>query len=159
MMSGAFSLVNVLADSIGPGTVGFNNEPQDFFMVSALQGMAMILLQTFWGIITFDALDGKKWIYLAYVWVTHLLVSCLVSTPCGKTKNVRFHVKITPFFFQTLLNQQHYYWASLVPTYVVLVVTTILAFRAAGGQFSKILACLKCSKAQTIEVPVPEEEN
>ena len=90
MMSGAFSLVNVLADSIGPGTVGFNNEPQDFFMVSALQGMAMILLQTFWGIITFDALDGKKWIYLAYVWVTHLLVSCLVSTHCGKTKNYVF---------------------------------------------------------------------
>ena len=90
MMSGAFSLVNVLADSIGPGTVGFNNEPQDFFMVSALQGMAMILLQTFWGIITFDALDGKKWIYLAYVWVTHLLVSCLVSTHRGKTKNYVF---------------------------------------------------------------------
>ena len=90
MMSGAFSLVNVLADSIGPGTVGFNNEPQDFFMVSALQGMAMILLQTFWGIITFDALDGKKWIYLAYVWVTHLLVSCLVSTHCGKTNNYVF---------------------------------------------------------------------
>jgi len=90
MMSGAFSLVNVLADSIGPGTVGFNNEPQDFFMVSALQGMAMILLQTFWGIITFDALDGKKWIYLAYVWVTHLLVSYLVSTPCVKTKNYVF---------------------------------------------------------------------
>merc|ERR1712018_836223 len=77
MMSGAFSLVNVLADSIGPGTVGFNGEPQDFLMVSALKGMAMILLQTLWGVITFDALDGKKWIYLAYVWVTHLLVSCL----------------------------------------------------------------------------------
>ena len=79
MMSGAFSLVNVLADSIGPGTVGFNGEPQDFFMVSALQGMAMILLQTFWGVIAFDALDRKKWMNLVYVWSTHLLVSCLVS--------------------------------------------------------------------------------
>ena len=35
MMSGAFSLVNVLADSLGPGTVGFNGEPKDFFMASA----------------------------------------------------------------------------------------------------------------------------
>ena len=26
MMSGVFSLVNVLADSVGPGTVGFNEE-------------------------------------------------------------------------------------------------------------------------------------
>jgi len=35
MMSGAFSLVNVLADSLGPGTVGLNGEPSDFFMASA----------------------------------------------------------------------------------------------------------------------------
>jgi hypothetical protein len=35
MMSGAFSLVNVLADSLGPGTVGFKGEPKDFFMASA----------------------------------------------------------------------------------------------------------------------------
>lgn len=35
MMSGAFSLVNVLADSLGPGTLGFNGEPKDFFMASA----------------------------------------------------------------------------------------------------------------------------
>jgi anterior pharynx defective protein 1 len=35
MMSGAFSLVNVLADSLGPGTVGLNGEPRNFFMASA----------------------------------------------------------------------------------------------------------------------------
>ena len=79
MMSGAFSLVNVLADSLGPGTVGFNGEPQDFFMVSALLGMPMIFLNTFWGIITFNALDKRKWVHLAFVWGSHLLVSCLVS--------------------------------------------------------------------------------
>jgi len=134
MMSGAFSLVNVLADSIGPGTVGFNGEPQDFFMVSALQGMAMILLQTFWGVIAFDALDRKKWMNLVYVWSTHLLVSCL-----------------------TLLNEQQLYWASIIPMYIVLVVTTFLAFKVAGGQFSKVVSCLKCSKfPQTVQVPAPE---
>jgi len=37
MMSGIFSLINVLADSIGPGTVGLmNSTPKDFFMVSAV---------------------------------------------------------------------------------------------------------------------------
>lgn len=79
MMSGAFSLINVLADSIGPGTVGFNGEHQDYFLVSALQCMAMILLQTFWGVVAFDALEHKKFLHLIYVWSTHLLVSCLVS--------------------------------------------------------------------------------
>ena len=80
MMSGAFSLVNVLADSVGPGTVGFNGEPQDFFMISSLLCMAMILLHTFWGVIAFDAWDQRKWLNLVYVWASHLTVSCLVST-------------------------------------------------------------------------------
>ena len=80
MMSGVFSLVNVLADSVGPGTVGFNDEPQDFFMISSLLCMAMILLHTFWGVIAFDAWEQRKWLHLVYVWASHLTVSCLVST-------------------------------------------------------------------------------
>ena len=80
MMSGAFSLVNVLADSVGPGTVGFNNEPQDFFMISSLLCMAMILLHTFWGVIAFDAWEQRKYLNMIYVWASHLTVSCLVST-------------------------------------------------------------------------------
>ena len=79
MMSGVFSMINVLADSLGPGTVGFNNEPQSFFMASAFLCLAMILLHTFWNIVTFDALDNRKWHLLAYVWLTHMGISCLVS--------------------------------------------------------------------------------
>merc|ERR1712004_719468 len=44
MMSGAFSLANVLADSLGPGTVGFGGESSNFFMVSAAYCSVMILL-------------------------------------------------------------------------------------------------------------------
>merc|ERR1711997_1419443 len=44
LMSGAFSLVNVLADSLGPGTVGMKGEPQNFFLVSAAMTLCMILL-------------------------------------------------------------------------------------------------------------------
>ena len=80
MMSGAFSLINVLADSVGPGTVGFDDKPQDFFMISSLLCMAMILLHTFWGVIAFNAWDQRNWFHLMYVWATHLTVSCLVST-------------------------------------------------------------------------------
>merc|ERR1739838_693533 len=58
MMSGAFSLINVLADSVGPGTVGLmSNVPRDFFMVSAVLCLCSIFLNTFWGVIAFDALD------------------------------------------------------------------------------------------------------
>jgi anterior pharynx defective protein 1 len=138
MMSGAFSLVNVLADSVGPGTVGFHNEPQDFFMVSSLLCMPMIFLHTFWGVITFDALDRRRWLNLAYVWASHFLVSCL-----------------------TLLNQQQHYWASTIPMYIVLVITAVIAFKVSGGQFNKVLACLKCSKTQTsetVEVQAPEND-
>merc|ERR1712018_808429 len=92
MMSGAMSLVNVLADSVGPGTVGFNGEPQEFVMLSAVLCVAMILLHTFWGVIAFDALERRKWINLAYVWASHFIVSCL-----------------------TLLNERQTYWISAVP--------------------------------------------
>lgn len=34
VISGAFSLVNVLGDMTGPGTVGINGDSQYFFLVS-----------------------------------------------------------------------------------------------------------------------------
>jgi hypothetical protein len=34
VISGAFSLVNVLGDMTGPGTVGLNGDSQMFFLVS-----------------------------------------------------------------------------------------------------------------------------
>jgi anterior pharynx defective protein 1 len=77
-MSGAFSLVNVLADSVGPGSVGFDGEQQSFFMISAALCMAMILCHTVWGVITFAALNDRKWHFVAYVWSAHYFVSCMV---------------------------------------------------------------------------------
>ena len=108
MMSGAFSLVNILADSLGPGTVGFNGEPQDFFMISAMLCMAMILLHTFWGVITFDALDQKKWINLAYVWLSHFTVSCLVSPIKNDKSQFRliFFILITFIYFSDVIERQ-----------------------------------------------------
>lgn len=34
VMSGLFSLINVLADSVGPGTVGLNGDSRFFFLAS-----------------------------------------------------------------------------------------------------------------------------
>jgi len=135
MMSGVFSLVNVLADSVGPGTVGFNDEPQDFFMISSLLCMAMILLHTFWGVIAFDAWDQRKWLNLIFVWASHLTVSCL-----------------------TLLNEKQHYWASAIPMYACLFASGLIAFRVTGGQFQKALACLKCYKPENLQVDAPEDQ-
>ena len=37
IISGAFSLVNVLSDMTGPGTVGIYGDSQAFFLVSCIQ--------------------------------------------------------------------------------------------------------------------------
>ena len=58
LMSGAFSLVNVLAASIGPGTLGFHGEAHNFFIVSSIMTLCMILLNTAWGVIFFASIDS-----------------------------------------------------------------------------------------------------
>lgn len=79
IISGTFSLVNVLADAAGPGTVGLRGDSNLFFLTSSVTTLCFILLHTAWGVLFFHGLDKKK--YLALVWVitSHLLVSCLVS--------------------------------------------------------------------------------
>ncbi|XP_067871362.1 gamma-secretase subunit Aph-1b-like isoform X4 [Heterodontus francisci] len=79
IMSGAFSVVNILADSLGPGTVGIHGESPHFFLLSAFMTLAIILLHVFWGIIYFDACEKKKWWALAAVVLSHLVVSSVVD--------------------------------------------------------------------------------
>ncbi|RWS16147.1 gamma-secretase subunit Aph-1-like protein [Dinothrombium tinctorium] len=117
IMSGAFSLVNVLADAIGPGTVGLHGDSPYFFLASAFTTLAFILLHTFWGIIFFQALDMKNYILLAYVFFCHLSVSAL-----------------------TLFNKSQSYAASIPPIYIITLVTAGLAFKAAGGSFNNVKA-------------------
>jgi anterior pharynx defective protein 1 len=126
LMSGAFSLVNVLADSLGPGTLGFHGEAHNFFIVSSLMTLCMILLHTAWGVIFFSSLETKTYWQAAYVVLTHLLVSCL-----------------------SLLNSVgpggSLYPATLIPSYLVLAVTVILAFKLAGGSLAGVRKALVCS--------------
>lgn len=129
LMSGAFSLVNVLADSLGPGTVGMKGEPQDFFMVSATMTLCMILLHTAWGVLFFSSLDTGKYWLTAYVVCSHMLVSCL-----------------------SLLNPLRLYAASLLPSYIVLLVTIVLAVREAGGSLAGIKAALPGGGGTTLQV-------
>eukprot|EP00095_Tigriopus_kingsejongensis_P002399 maker-scaffold934_size79169-snap-gene-0.22 protein:Tk02399 transcript:maker-scaffold934_size79169-snap-gene-0.22-mRNA-1 annotation:"gamma-secretase subunit aph-1" len=121
MMAGVFSLVNILADSLGPGTVGWKGESQSFFMVSASLSLALILCHTCWGVITFAALDDGKYFWVALVWISHFLFSGL-----------------------TLFNVSGLYVASVIPAYINLLISATVAFHCAGGSIPRLLKCFSC---------------
>ncbi|XP_007558867.1 gamma-secretase subunit Aph-1b [Poecilia latipinna] len=118
-MSGAFSVVNILADSVGPGTVGIHGDSQHYFLSSAFMTMAIILLHMFWGVIFFDGCEKQRWLAVAAVVATHLLVSSL-----------------------TFQNPQ--YVSSLVPTYIIMFFMGVWAFYTAGGSLRNLKLCLTC---------------
>ncbi|KAI8781164.1 gamma-secretase subunit Aph-1 [Biomphalaria glabrata] len=129
LMSGAFSLINVLADLWGPGSIGIHGDSKYFFWSSSYLTLCFILLHTMWGVIFFAGMDRKCYFYVAYVVATHMLVSCL-----------------------TLLNQlssstdSAIYLGPLIPAYIILVVSGIFAFYTAGGSLANIKNCVTCRK-------------
>ncbi|XP_058521713.1 gamma-secretase subunit APH-1B isoform X4 [Ochotona princeps] len=75
IMSGVFSFVNTLSDSLGPGTVGIHGDSPQFFLNSAFMTLVIVLLHVFWGIVFFDGCEKKKWYVILIIFLTHLLVS------------------------------------------------------------------------------------
>lgn len=100
---------------VGPGTLGLHNGTEFFFVTSAAMTLCMILLNTFWSVIFFNGLDEKNYIKLAWVIGSHFFVSAL-----------------------SLLNRKEFYVATILPSYVVLIVTAVLAFKCAGGSHKSI---------------------
>ncbi|CAG2115749.1 unnamed protein product, partial [Medioppia subpectinata] len=115
LMAGAFSLTNILADSVGPGTVGLNGDSHYFFLCSSFTTLAFILLHTFWGVIFFKACDNRNYFLIAYVFATHLIVSGI-----------------------TFVNQSQLYMLSVVLIYAVTVITSVFAFHSAGGSLNTL---------------------
>jgi len=126
--SGAFSLVNVLADSIGPGTVGIKGDPSDFFVTSALLTLAFVLLHVFWSVVFFHCCD-RRGVYgvlgIIAVVLSHGLVSCLTLLNQGKEPN---------------------YVASILPAYAVCVAFGVWAYKLAGGSCKSIGRFLNCHR-------------
>ncbi|XP_066567552.1 gamma-secretase subunit Aph-1b [Amia ocellicauda] len=122
IMSGAFSMINTLSDSLGPGTVGIHGESQYFFITSAFMTLALTLLHTFWGIVFFDGCEKKRWWVVGVVVALHLLVSGL-----------------------TILNPL--YEGTLPPAYIVMVSMGIWAFFSSGGSVQNLQCFFTCSKS------------
>jgi anterior pharynx defective protein 1 len=119
VISAAFSLINVLADMTGPGTVGIYGQSSQFFITSAFLTLCFVLLHTFWGIIYFDGCRQGRYYQPFVVLALHMCLSCL-----------------------TLLNGGHQpvYVASLVPAYVVLVIVTVWSYFLVGGSVHNLKA-------------------
>jgi len=128
LMSGLFSMVNILADITGPGTVGLYGDNQYFVVVSAFLTNCIILLHTFWGIVMFEALDMKKWFHVFIVFASHVLFSGL-----------------------TLLNKQQMFWPALLVGYVTVVVMAIWSFHSVGGSFKNLRKSLSSENESTLQ--------
>ncbi|CAB3363947.1 gamma-secretase subunit Aph-1 [Cloeon dipterum] len=129
LMSGAFSLVDVLADAAGPGTMDLNGGSEYFLVISAATTLCFILLHTFWGVIYFSALDRRVIWQVVYVIASHLLVSCI-----------------------TLLNQYQQYVLTLIGIYLVLIATGVITFKVAGGTFNSLKRGFMWRPAASINV-------
>ncbi|KAK3522044.1 hypothetical protein QTP70_022462 [Hemibagrus guttatus] len=113
IISGAFSMINILSDSLGPGTVGIFGDSQYYFITSALMTLAITLLHTFWGVVFFEGCEKSRWWVIVVVVCLHLLVSSL-----------------------SLMNPL--YGGSLPPVYVVMVGMAVWAFFSSGGSLNNL---------------------
>lgn len=121
IMGGAFALVNVLADAIGPATMGLLGGSDIFFVTSAAQTLCMILLQPCWAVIFFDACDTRDQRRIGFVLIGHLAVSTL-----------------------TLLNRWELYAVTLPLSYALLLVSACVALKTAGGSLESVKRFVKC---------------
>ncbi|XP_022110352.1 gamma-secretase subunit Aph-1-like [Acanthaster planci] len=120
LMSGVLQLVNVIADSRGPGTVGIDGGPSNFLITSAFLTMAFVLLHIVWNVLFFWGCETKKYYVNAIVVFSHFLVSEL-----------------------TLLNQEQLYTVTLPVAYAILLVQTAWAFIVVGGSVSSLRNAFK----------------
>jgi len=126
--SGAFSLVNVLADSIGPGTVGIKGDPADFFVTSALLTLAFVLLHVFWSVVFFNCCDRKGLVGglgIFAVVASHALVSGLTLLNQGKEPN---------------------YYASISVAYFNVFAFGVWSCKLAGGSCKSVAKFLNCRR-------------
>ncbi|KAJ8260862.1 hypothetical protein COCON_G00165850 [Conger conger] len=121
IMSGAFSVINILSDSLGPGTVGIFGDSQYYFISSACMTLAVTLLHTFWGVVFFDGCERGRWWAVALVVCLHLLVSGLSF--------------LNPF-----------YAGSLPAVYVITALMAAWAFFSSGGSFQNLKHLWTCRK-------------
>lgn len=128
IMSGAFSLINILSDLVGPATMGLKGGSSSFCLISALLSMCFILLHTFWSVIFFAAVDKKNYVHILYVIGSHLLISNL-----------------------SLLTQSVVY-LPLLAALVLMIVSGYIAFIVSGGSCRNCKRVCRCGDQRTLNI-------
>uniref|UniRef100_A0A915JN23 Gamma-secretase subunit Aph-1 n=1 Tax=Romanomermis culicivorax TaxID=13658 RepID=A0A915JN23_ROMCU len=145
VISGAFSLINVLADGSGPGTLGLptalglsqHYATYTFFVTSSLLGAAIILLHIAWNVLFWHGLDQKNYYMAGAVVVDHFAVSLV-----------------------TLCNSYGAYGYTISIVGINLLVIVIWTYKVAGGSLSNfknaLVSCLICRCPPPVD---PDEQN
>lgn len=128
IMSGAFSLINILADLVGPATIGLKGGYSSFCLVSAIFSMCFILLHTVWSVIFFSAVETRNFRLLSWVIISHVLVSCL-----------------------SLMTQSMFYFP-IISTVLVLLISGSIAFCISGGSPNNCKRACVCGVQRTLNV-------
>ncbi|KAH9521948.1 Aph1ap [Dermatophagoides farinae] len=114
VMSGVFSLINILADATGPGTVGLDGGSTYFFLCASLTTLAFILLHICWTIILFKSCDSGNKPFILFVLISHLAASYI-----------------------TFLNPSKLYAISIPMQYLLLVITFLVTLKCADFRFDQ----------------------
>lgn len=125
IISGLFQSVNILADAIGPGTMGMTSGSDVFFITSATFALCIILLHTFLNIIFFNGLINSNKMQISYVVLSHLIFSCI-----------------------TFFNSSELYGFTLTFSVANVILTMFYAFNILGGTMAKLKYCISCHQPQ-----------
>ncbi|KRZ21681.1 Protein dif-1 [Trichinella pseudospiralis] len=128
-MAGIIALVNGLADSSGPGTVGLPSAlklsdmhgSHHFFLISSISVAALILLHVMWNVIIFHACDKKATWLAMFAIADHFLVT-----------GISFY------------NRSNAWAASLSCLYGSLLLFSGLAYAISGGNVKNVRLFIRC---------------
>ncbi|KAH7952524.1 hypothetical protein HPB52_023859 [Rhipicephalus sanguineus] len=119
-MSALFSLLGQLADALGPGTAGIFGGTPRRLTVAAITAATFSVLHVFWALVSFHALDTRRWSVLAFAPAAHMAASAA-----------------------TLLAPGGDYVIFLGALCAVLAVSAAMAFHAAGGSAGNIVVLFR----------------
>lgn len=125
IISGLFQIVNILADAVGPGTMGMKSGSDIFFITSATFASCIILLHTFWNILFFTGVHTRNKTPIIYVVISHLVFSSI-----------------------TLFNSSELYGLTLTLSLANVIITLIYAFITLGGSRDKLKRCMSSQQPQ-----------
>lgn len=117
LMNAAFSLMNVLTDYIGPGTVGLKGDSPYFLIVSSMTALAFILLNVSWSILMSQSIEKSDKKLASVVLITHLIATTI-----------------------TFVNRYHLQLISLSVVYSLTILCGLGAFQVAGVNLKRLIS-------------------